>query len=259
MCRFVVYVGDPSPVAPVLYGGEHSLHDQSFRPKELMNGSLNADGYSVAWYHEGTPVRIADNRPVWQNGDLEAVLETVRSSMAVAAVRNASPGMPYGLVEVAPMILDRWTFTLNGYVREFRPRFMRSFRARLPDRLYGEIRGTSDTETLFLMALTEVDEGASLGEALATVARIAIQAVAAEGQSAQLNMVLTDGAEAAVTRTGSLEQSNSLYLTESSGLVSAGTLVASERLDESSTWRALEHGQVIELIVGKGVTITDLM
>ncbi|MFV2008111.1 MAG: ergothioneine biosynthesis protein EgtC, partial [Longimicrobiales bacterium] len=85
-----------------------------------MNGSINADGYGVAWYHEGQPVRVADDRPIWQNGDLEQMLGTVQSTMAVAGIRNAFPGMPYGLAEVAPMILDRWTFTLNGYVREFR-------------------------------------------------------------------------------------------------------------------------------------------
>ena len=74
MCRIVVYAGERGPVAPVMYGGEHSLHDQSFRPKELMDGSLNADGYSVAWYHEGQPVRVADDRPIWQNADLEQML-----------------------------------------------------------------------------------------------------------------------------------------------------------------------------------------
>lgn len=258
MCRLVVYAGERAPVAPVMYGGQHSLHDQSFRPKELMNGSINADGYGVAWYQEGQPVRVADDRPIWQNGDLEQMLETVQSTMAVAGIRNAFPGMPYGLAEVAPMILDRWTFTLNGYVREFRSRFMREFRRELPDRLYGEIRGTSDTETLFLMALVEVERGLSLSAALASVARTAIAAVIREGLDAQLNMALTDGAAAAVTRAGSLDRSNSLYLAEASPLLAHGTLVASEPLDESTTWQAVAHDQVVELIPDKGFTVCDL-
>lgn len=258
MCRMVVYAGERGPVAPVMYGGEHSLHDQSFRPKEMMNGSLNADGYAVAWYHEGQPVRVADDRPIWQNGDLEQMLGTVQSTMAVAGVRNASPGMPYGLAEVAPMILDRWTFTLNGYVRDFRPRFMREFRRDLPDPLYGVIRGTSDTETLFLMAMVEVERGLSLSAALASVARTAIAAVNREGLDAQLNMALTDGESAAVTRAGSLDRSNSLYVAEASPLFAHGTLVASEPLDENTTWQAVGHDRVVELIPGKELTIRDL-
>lgn len=258
MCRMVVYAGERGPVAPVMYGGEHSLHDQSFRPQEMMDGSLNADGYAVAWYHEGQPVRVADDRPIWQNGDLEQMLGTVQSTMAVAGVRNASPGMPYGLAEVAPMILDRWTFILNGYVRDFRPRFMREFRRDLPDPLYGVIRGTSDTETLFLMAMVEVERGLSLSAALASVARTAIAAVNREGLDAQLNMALTDGESAAVTRAGSLDRSNSLYVAEASPLFAHGTLVASEPLDENTTWQAVGHDRVVELIPGKELTIRDL-
>ncbi|GMR11935.1 MAG: ergothioneine biosynthesis protein EgtC [Gemmatimonadota bacterium] len=258
MCRIVVYAGERAPVAPVMYGGEHSLHDQSFRPKELMDGSLNADGYAVAWYHEGRPVRVADDRPVWQNQDLEQMLGTVRSTMAVAGVRNASPGMPYGLAEVAPMILDRWTFTLNGYVREFRARFMRELRRDVPDPLYGEIQGTSDTETLFLMALGALERGLSLSAALAAVARTTIDTVNREGLDAQLNMALTDGESAAITRTGSLDRSNSLYLAEASSLLAPGTLVASEPLDKSTEWQEVAHHHVVELITDKDVTIRAL-
>lgn len=258
MCRIVVYAGELGPVAPVMYGGEHSLHDQSFRPKELMDGSLNADGYSVAWYHEGQPVRVADDRPIWQNADLEQMLGTVQSTMAVAGVRNASPGIPYGLAEVAPMILNRWTFTLNGYVKDFRHRFMREFRRGLPDQLYGEIRGTSDTETLFLMAVAEVERGLSLSAALASVARTAIAAVNREGVDAQLNMALTDGESASVTRAGSLDRSNSLYVAEASSILARGTLVASEPLDESTTWQTVGHDQVVELVPHESFTIHDL-
>ena len=258
MCRFVVYTGERTPVAPVMYGGGHSLHHQSFGPKELMNGSINADGYSVAWYHEGHPVRVADTRPVWQNRDLERMLGTVQATIAVAGIRNASPGMPYGLAAVAPMMLDRWTFTLNGYVRDFRPRFMREFRRGLPDRLHGEIRGTSDTETLFLMTLAEVERGLSLGAALACVTRTAIDAVTREGLDAQLNMVLTDEASAGVIRSGSLDRSNSLYVAEASTLLARGTLVASERLDETSGWEAIEHDHILEIAPGHEVTIRPL-
>lgn len=259
MCRFVVYVGDPTPVAAVLYGGGHSLHDQSFRPRELLSGSLNADGYAVAWYHQGRPVRVADTRPVWQNADLPPLLGTIRSTMCVAAVRNATPGMPYGPAALAPMILDRWTFTLNGYVSDFRRLFMRDFRAGLPDDLYGRIMGATDTETLFLMALTEVRGGASLGEALASVVHRVTEAVSVPGRSAQLNMVLTDGEAAAVTRAGSEDRSNSLYVADGCELAPGGVLIASEPLEDSRTWTEVEDGSVLEVDLSQSLTIRHLV
>ena len=71
-------------------------------------------------------------------------------------------------------------------------------------------------------------------------------------------MALTDGESAAVTRAGSLDRSNSLYVAEAFPLLAHGTVVASEPLDESTTWQAVAHDQVVELAPGKEVTIRDL-
>jgi len=160
------------PVRPIVFGGSHTLVRQSYDAREMGHGIHNADGYGVGWYHGGRPVRIREARPIWHDPDLEDVLSSVRSSCSLALVRSASPGIPLDRGEVAPFVFERWSFGLNGYVRKFHTHAMRALRSTLPDELYTQIRGTSDTETLFLLAIAEVRKGASPGTALARAAEV---------------------------------------------------------------------------------------
>lgn len=236
MCRFTVYSGAPVSPDRLVYGGSHPLVEQAWAPRELLEGEVNADGYGVVWYPDEEPVRIARARPIWHDPDLEGLLASVRSGMAVASIRNATEGMPLGPAVVAPIVHGRWSFVLNGFVREFGPRFMRRFHAALSDELYGALRTTSDTEALFRLALEEARGGAAPGDALAAVVAFVRRVVGREDVTAHMNMVLTDGRTTAVTRTSTVEATNSLYMARSGPLPAGGTLVASEALDEASGW-----------------------
>lgn len=231
------------PVRPVVFGGDHTLVRQSWDSKEMGHGIHNADGYGVAWYHEGRPARIREARPIWHDPELEDVLWCVRSTCALALVRSASPGIPLDRGEVAPLKFDRWSFALNGYVRNFHSHAMRRLRSTLPDELYAQIRGTSDTETLFLLAVAEVWKGASLGMALARVGERACSL----GPNSKLNMILADGENLAVSRTSNVDETNSLYVAYRGSLAPGGTLIASERLYDSTDWRSVPPHSVVEV------------
>ncbi len=243
MCRFVCYSGGEMSVRPVVLGGSHTLVRQSYDSEEMGHGVHNADGYGVAWYHEGRPVRIREARPIWHDPELEDVLGCVRSTCSLALVRSASPGIPMDRGEVAPLTFERWAFALNGYVRNFHSHAMRELRSTLPDDLYAQIRGTSDTETLFLLAIAEVLEGASLATALARVGARACSL----GPKSKLNMILTDGESLAVSRTSNVDETNSLYVAHRGSLAPEGTLIASERLYESAHWRPVPPHSVVEV------------
>ena len=165
MCRLTAYVGEPIAADALVFGGTHSLLEQSYAPQELLHGNLNADGYGVVWYRDGVPVRAGSARPIWQDDDLRVLLEGAVSGTILAAVRNATPGIPIAGGN-QPLIHGRWSFVLNGYVEEFRASHMRALRAQLPDELYGHLAGSSDTETLFLLAVDGVQQGATRVEAL---------------------------------------------------------------------------------------------
>ena len=246
MCRFVCYSGDEMPVDPIVFGGTHTLVRQSYDAKEMGHGIHNADGYGVGWYREERPVRIREARPIWHDPELEDLLSCVRSTCSLALVRSASPGIPLDRGEVAPFVLRRWSFGLNGYVRKFHTHAMRPLRSTLPDELYTRIRGTSDTETLFLLAVAEVWRGASLATALA---RVGARAGSLDVRC-KLNMILADGRDLAVIRTSNFEETNSLYMAHRGSLAPGGTLIASERLDDAADWRVVPPHSVVEVPAG---------
>lgn len=245
MCRLVAYVGASTPVAPLLFGGSHALLRQSWAPRELLSGSVNADGWGVSWYDgDGPARRLAEPRPLWQEEELEGVLGGIRSGLAVAALRNATPGIPVDRSGLLPLVLDRWSFVLNGFVPDFHESHMRALRAELPDGLYARLRGASDSETLFLLVVAQVAAGAEPMDALRTVA--ARVATRVEDAEAQLTMLLTDGEEMALLRTSTVARTNSLYLARGHPLAPEGTLVASERLDEGA-WESLPDHAALRL------------
>lgn len=237
MCRLVAYAGASTPLAPLVFGGSHSLHRQSWAPGELLSGSVNADGWGVAWYDDGEARRLAEPRPLWQEEELEGVLGGIRAELGLAALRNATPGIPVDRSGLLPMALDGWTFVLNGFVPDFHAAHMRSLRSALPDDLYARLRGSSDSETLFLLAVAEARTGTEPLTALRRVAR-RIRSRVGDAE-AQLTMVLGDGDQVVVLRTSTVAATNSLYLARAHPLAPGGAILASERLDRDPCWEEL--------------------
>ena len=194
-----------------------------------------------------TPCVAGDARPIWQDEDLRALLEGVSSSTILAAVRNATPGIPIDGGN-QPLLHGRWSFVLNGFVENFRGSHMRALRSHLPDDLYGHLTGSSDSETLFLLAVAAVQSGASRLDALRRVRDIVLEAVKLENHTAQLTMVLADEDGVGVLNTGSETTTNSLYLARGHPLAPRGALLASERLDDHSSWGPVAPHDDLEII-----------
>lgn len=257
MCRFVAYAGPKRAARALVFGGTHPLVKQSWAPRELLYGSVNADGYGVGWYDDGRPVRIARPEPIWYDPDLERLLETVRSALVVASLRNATPGIPLGPGAVAPLVREGHLFVFNGYIQEFGPRYLRRFLDTVPDDLFGTLRSASDTETLFLMALAHVRRGADPGEALEAVIAEVREAVGHE-REAQLNLLLADEERVAATRASSVEETNSLYLARDPSLAPGGIVLASEALDDEPAWTPVEPQSLVVAHVDGTVRVRGL-
>ncbi|BDA75403.1 hypothetical protein CAL7716_095690 [Calothrix sp. PCC 7716] len=50
MCRLLAYIGTPVNLELILCKPEHSLIVQSYKPREMLQGTVNADGYGIGWY-----------------------------------------------------------------------------------------------------------------------------------------------------------------------------------------------------------------
>lgn len=244
MCRLLVF------------SGEHSLYEQSFAPRELLSGSVNADGYGVAWYTKERPARIAEARPIWYDDELSTTLATIESECVVAALRNATPGIPVDRSCLLPLVHEQWSFVLNGFVPEFRKEHMRALRAGLPDSLYAELRGSSDSETLFLVALAVMGAGGTMTEALLETARTVHERVG--DAEAQLNMVMTDGHRISAIRHSTVLQTNSLYVAEHPPFAPGGVVLVSEAPEVGPVWRPVASHSWIE-IDGDGTVRSEML
>jgi gamma-glutamyl hercynylcysteine S-oxide hydrolase len=255
VCRFLAYLGAPLSLAHLVFGGEHSLHEQSWAPGELLSGSVNADGYGVAWYRDGRAGRIGESRPIWRDAEeLRGTLGVIESGCVVAALRNGTEGIPVDRSGLLPLVHDRWSFVLNGFVPDFRRSHMRALRTLLPDDLYAELKGSSDSETLFLLTLAALREGADVREALVRTLRLVTERVGRA--EAQLNMLLSDGSSIAAVRSGTTLVTNSLYVAVRPPFAPDGVVIASEPPERGAAWSMVDGHSWIE-VDGSGALRTE--
>nr|WP_306455139.1 ergothioneine biosynthesis protein EgtC [Nocardia seriolae] len=136
----------------MLTRGPHSLRTQSWAPSEMRGGgTINADGFGVAWWHHPdaatpdhgpgviwhggaprdsaeTPTPIAElvvsryrnAAPIWTDPAVDEVLPQIHSTAVLAAIRSATVGMPVERAACAPFTHGRWAFSHNGAIPDWR-------------------------------------------------------------------------------------------------------------------------------------------
>ena len=263
MCRLVAYLGGPeTTLSSLVLEPEHSLLVQSYAPKEMMSGVVNADGFGVGWYAPWSGEEPAVYRtvsPLWADRSFAGMAGKIRSSSVFAAVRSATPGLPAEESGVPPFASGRFTFMHNGAIEGFRHGPMRALRDSLGDEAYAGLLGVTDSETVFAVALDRLAEGAGLGEALEETVRRGAAVCAGLGRRATLNLALTDGRGMAFVRHSTEGPGNSLYLLEGGDRFPGGVVVASERLDGDVGWRPVPDRHLLTLDRERGAALRPLV
>src|SRR2546423_13733547 len=97
----------------MLFDPPHSLAHQSWAPRDMRRGgTINADGFGVAWYPDGCdPVRYRRESPLWTDLDLPALARATTARAIVAAGRSATVGMPVVATAAAPVPEGPWLFS----------------------------------------------------------------------------------------------------------------------------------------------------
>ena len=49
MCRHIGYIGKKKNLYSILLKHDHSLLELAYKPKEMENAKLNADGFGIGW------------------------------------------------------------------------------------------------------------------------------------------------------------------------------------------------------------------
>ena len=248
MCRMVAYLGETEiPLSALVLDPEHSLLVQSYAPKEMMSGVVNADGFGAAWYApevDDEPAVYRSNAPIWADRSFASIAPRVRSATIFAAVRSATPGLPAEESGVPPFASGPYLFAHNGAIKDFRRTAMRALRGSLSDASYSGLLGVTDSETIFALLLDRLREAkahpgdvGTLAEATSETLRQVSETCSNLGVYAALNVGVTDGEAFVFARYSTEGPGNSLYFVENSEAFPGAVVVASERLDSDKEWQ----------------------
>ncbi len=210
MCRWLAYSGSPIRLEELLLKRDRSLIDQSLHSRQGATPT-NGDGFGVGWYDEGeTPRLYRSVHPAWNDQNLRELGAGISSRLFLAHIR-ASTGTAIQETNAHPFRHGRWLWMHNGLIREF-PRLRRELVLAVDPSLFASIEGTTDSETMFYLALTFGLES----DPVAAVARM-VGFVEETGRRhgiehpIQMTIATTDGRSVYAFRYSSEGESRSLY------------------------------------------------
>ena len=169
MCRWLAYFGDPVRMDEVLYGPQHSLIEQSLSSR-LGAEPTNGDGFGVGWYGPDGPAVFKSIEPAWNDRNLREIASHVSSHLFLAHIR-ATSGTPVQQTNCHPFRHGRWLWAHNGVVHDW-AHLKRDVQMAVDPSLYPLIEGSTDSETLFFLALTlglEDDPAAAVARTIGMV------------------------------------------------------------------------------------------
>ncbi len=212
MCRWLGYFGNPVRLEELVYNTHHSLVEQS-RNARLTSHLMNADGFGIGWYGTGEgPGRYRSVAPAWNDANLQELCAHIQSPLFLAHVR-ATTGTPVQETNCHPFRHGRWLFVHNGFIADY-DRLHRELLLAVDPALFANIRGTTDSELMFHLALTfglDADPLAAL-ERMAGFVEETARRHDVE-RALQMTVGVSDGTRLYAARYASDQDANSLYVT----------------------------------------------
>jgi glutamine amidotransferase len=264
MCRWLAYSGTPIFLSRLLFEPENSLIDQSLHARESIS-TTNGDGFGIGWYdarpHPGV---FRDVLPAWNDENLHALSEQIRSGLFLAHVR-ASTGTSTARQNCHPFRHGPWLFMHNGQIGGYGA-IRRHLEMLIDPSLYRHRTGTTDSEAMFYLALSLGLDGDAMGALARMVGQVEnLMADAGETAPLRISLVVSDGGRLIALRYSSDRRSPSMYLglggpaLAEAGLNGAADgqdiLVLSEPLDDvGGNWRKVSEGNI--LVAERGVVET---
>ncbi len=245
MCRLAAFVGSRRSLATLMFDPPHSLEHQAYAPDLLVRGHVNVDGSGVAWWPEGDiePLRYITERPPWSDPNLGPLSRRIEATTAIAAVRSAAPGIPFGPGNVQPFVFDGMAGVHNGWIGGFRAGVGRDLIGRLPDDLFAELDALNDSRVLILHTVALLREGAELAQAVVESVALASKMASKRGEAATLNLAVAVRDRIVAVRSSHDAPHNSLFVAAGPD----GHRLASEPLDDAETWIEVPVEHLVDL------------
>ena len=225
MCRWIAYSGQPIFIEQLITLPEHSLVEQSIHTELNFgaDGSLmgtNGDGFGLGWYSERSqPGLYRDERPAWSNHNFHELCRQIRARIFLAHVRATTTGSVQQ-ANCHPFKYKNWLFQHNGDVSDF-GKIRRELQLEIAPELYTELKGTTDSETFFLLALTyglQSDPKGGLQKMVERVKKALVDNGIGDGQL-NLSCALSDGQKVYTLRYAHNVMSKTQFYSSESGWI----------------------------------------
>ncbi len=158
MCRWIAYIGKPIFIDTLVTTPSYSLVEQSLNSRASFkpDGSVlstNGDGFGLGWYmHKDEAGVFKTAEPAWANDNINEICSQVQARIFMAHIRAASTGS-IQRSNSHPFKYKNWIFQHNGYLTNF-DIMRQELQGAIASEYFLQLKGTTDSETLFLLALT---------------------------------------------------------------------------------------------------------
>jgi predicted glutamine amidotransferase len=264
MCRWMAWHGQPILIEELLFKSQHGIVDQSLHAR-MGAEPTNGDGFGLGWYGAGDgPAVYRSVSPAWSDANLRELAAHVEAPLFMAHVR-AAIGSPVQQTNCHPFRRGRWLFVHNGYLADFHV-LRRDLMLAIDPALFGDVQGSTDTEVVFMLALTLGLEDDPIGALELTVGLIeavadrrgvsgAVQASfgASDGSSLWAVRYATDGPARSLFASADADAVRRLYPEDErfQRLTSDDRLIVSEPFsDLPGVWREIEQGTAVTVGTG---------
>jgi len=252
MCRWAAYLGEPVYLEDIVTAPCHSLIAQSHHAREAKSAT-NGDGFGIAWYGaRPQPGLYRDVLPAWSDCNLKSLCRQISSGLFLAHVRAATGGAT-SRDNCHPFVCGRWSFMHNGQIGGFE-RLRRGLEQSLPDALYAERRGATDSELFFLLMLAHGLENDPQGAAERAAADVIDASVRAGIEPAlKLTAAFSDGERLHAVRFSTLGRAPTLYAGAFRG--ATGRCLVSEPFDrDEPSWQPVPTDSFVTM-TREGMTV----
>ena len=243
MCRWMAYQGSTVYLEELLFEPDHSLIHQSLSARK-SEVTVNADGFGLGWYDEREePGLYHEILPAWSDCNLKSLARHIRSNLFFAHVR-ASTGASTARSNCHPFAYKNWLFMHNGQIGQYESLRWQMDRW-IPEHLYTYKRGSTDSETIFLLMIANGLED-NPHQAITTTLNQILDLMSAKGieEPLRFTSMLSNGNDLWAIRFSSDEHAPSLYYKRFSEHI----VIGSEPLDLSGDgWNQVPSGHIMKI------------
>ena len=251
MCRFAAYHGKhPMLMADLMTRPKNSLIYQRDMQQAGEPHIMNADGFGMGWYDhsiDALPAVFRSIQPVWNDQNLSHIANKIKSNTLVGHIRAATVG-DINTANCHPFFHHDLMMVHNGCLHGIH-QFKKAFVAHMSDQSFNAIKGNTDTEYLFHMLSSQLNDlsSKSNGKDLISVIQSVFSFIHSLDQEhdtySRINLILTNGRQMLATRWSSKPHDDVLKMYFKS--TEEGVIIASEHLDDSDEWQVLPRQHML--------------